>query len=115
MALPSASEVGNLYATVRSQYEASQIAQAHTDQQHNEVGALYPAAQRLAVQICNTVEYRLENDDAYQTLDAPGRRNIARRWGVVYIYDSTETPDPGDTNAANTTLEGPTITPPTQA
>ena len=68
--------------------------------------------QRLAVQICNTIEFRLENDDAYQHLNDAGRRAIARRWGVVYIYDAGETPDPGDNNAANTTLPGPTPTPP---
>lgn len=32
--------------------------------------------------------------------------------GVSYVYDPTETPDPGDTNAANTTLAGPTTPPP---
>ena len=65
----------------------------------------------LAAQLCNTVECRLENDDAYAHLNATGRRAIARRWGVVYIYGVGETPDPGDDNAANTMLPGP-ATPP---
>ena len=112
MALPSAAEVTAIYTPVKAQHEASLTAQAFTDLQQNELAALYPEAQRLAVQICNTVEYHLENDDAYQHLDAAGRRNIARRWGVVYIYESNETPDPGDDNAANTTLPTPP-TPPT--
>ena len=112
MALPSAAEVTAIYNTVKAQHDASLTAQAFTDLQQNELAALYPEAQRLAVQICNTVEYHLENDDTYQHLDAAGRRAIARRWGVVYIYDSNETPDPGDENAANTTLPTPP-TPPT--
>jgi hypothetical protein len=108
MALPSAAEVTAIYTAVKAQHDASLTAQAFTDLQQNELAFLYPDAQRLAVQLCNTVEYHLENDDAYALLDASGRRAIARRWGLVYIYDSNETPDPGDTNAANTTLPGPT-------
>jgi len=104
MALPSAAEVTAVYNTVLAQHNASLTAQAFTDLQQNEIGALYPEAQRLAVQLCNTVEYRLENDDAYQTLDDAGRLAVARRWGLVYIYDPAETPDPDDDNAANTTL-----------
>lgn len=104
MALPSAAEVTGLYQTVKAQRDASVTAQAFTDLQKNELAALYPEAQRLAVQLCNTVEFRLENDDAYQHLAAAGRRAIARRWGVVYIYEPNEIPDPDDTNAANTTL-----------
>ena len=113
MALASAAEVTALYTAIKAQHEARRTAQAFTDLQQNELGALYLDAQRLAVQICNTVEYRLENDDAYATLDAPGRRAIARRWGLVYIYDPTETPDPDDTNAANTTLPSPAVPPQT--
>ena len=99
MALPSAVEVAAIYATVNAQYIASQQAQAFTDQQQNELATLYPAAQRLAVTLCNTVEYHLENDPAYATLDDAGRRAIATRWGVVYIFDDgtvvpTPTPTP---------------------
>ena len=112
MALPSAAQVTAIYTPVKAQHDASLTAQAFTDLQQNELAALYPEAQRLAVQLCNTVEYRLENADAYQHLSPAGRRAIARRWGLVYIYESNETPDPGDDNAANTTLPVPP-TPPT--
>jgi len=112
MALPSAAEVTAIYRSVKTQYDASETAKAFTDLQQNELAAIYPDAQRLAAQICNTVEFRLENSDAYAHLNAAGRRAIARRWGVVYIYEADEPPDPGDTNAANTTLPGPG-TPPT--
>ena len=107
MALPSAAEVTAIYTSTKALHDSSLTAQAATDLEQNELAALYPDAQRLAVQLCNTVEYRLENDDAYRHLNDAGRRAIARRWGVVYIYDASETPDPGDNNAANTTLETP--------
>jgi len=113
MALPSAAEVAALYTDVKARHEASQAAQAFTDLRQNELAALYPEAQRLAVKICNAVEYRLENDDAYQHLTAAGRRAIARRWGVVYIYSAGETPDPGDPDAGNTPPPDPAT--PTEA
>jgi hypothetical protein len=111
MALPSAAEVTAVYAEVEPLHRQSEVAQAFTAQQQNELSALYPAAQKLAVAICNTVEYHLENDDQYTHLDAPARRRLARIWGVVYIYEPNETPDESDPNAANTTLPGPRIAP----
>jgi hypothetical protein len=57
--------------------------------------------------LCNTIEFNLSEREG---LDAAGQRVIARNWGVVYIYDHNETPDPGDTNAANTTMTGTTAT-----
>jgi len=109
MALPSAAEVAAIYNAVKAQADASDRAKAFTDQQQNELALIYPEAQKLAVSICNTVEFNLGERDG---LDAAGQRAIARKWGVVYIYDSNETPDPGDENAANTTLENtPAITP----
>jgi hypothetical protein len=110
MALPSAAEVAAVYAEVDALHRQSEVAQAFTAQQQNELGALYPDAQKLAVAICNAVEYHLENDEAYEHLDAAARRRIARIWGVVYIYEPNETPDEGDMNAANTTLPGPGTT-----
>jgi hypothetical protein len=107
MALPSAAEVAAVHAEVAALHSQSEVAQTFTAQQQNELAALYPEAQKLAVAICNTVEYRLENDDPDEHLDAPARRRIARLWGVVYIYDQSETPDPGDTTATTTTLPGP--------
>lgn len=109
MALPGAGEVAALHLEVQGEYNASQGAQAFTDQQQNELAALYPAMQRLAVQICNTVEYRLENDDAYLALDEAGRRAIALRWGLVYIYEdgTPATPQPEPTPQPNSPAEPP--------
>jgi hypothetical protein len=75
----------------------SEQAQVNTDQQREELNALYPAAQALAVDICDTVEffYRKDPDDA-------SRRVKCQRWGVVYIYDQPAAPAPT-----------PTPTPPT--
>lgn len=103
MALPSAAQVAAVYADVNAQYLASQQAQAFTDQQQNELAAIYPAAQKLAVSICNTVEFNLSERD---TLDDAGRRVIATRWGVVYIYDD-------GTPATPAPVPTPTPTPPT--
>lgn len=103
MALPSAAEVGAIHAEAEGLRKAGLAAQTRTDREQNEVAPVYAEAQKLAVSICNTVEFRLnERED----LDAPGRRRIARRWGVVYLYDKDETPDPDDANAANLTLAG---------
>ncbi len=107
MALPSAAEVAAVHTQVAELHRQSDIAQAFTALQQNELSALYPEAQKLAVAICNTVEYHLENDEQYAHLDAPARRRLARIWGVVYIYEPNEAPDEGDTNAVNTTLAGP--------
>ena len=111
MSLPSAQEVAAVYAEVAALYSQSQVAQDFTARQKNELAALYLEAQKLAAAICNTVEYRLENDAAYTHLDPSARRRIARLWGVVYLYDQSETPDEGDTAAGNTTLAGPGATP----
>ena len=111
MALPSAQEVAAVHAEVAALHSQSQVAQAFTARQQNELAAFYPEAQKLATAICNTVEYRLENDDASAHLDPSARRRIARLWGVVYLYDQSETPDEGDTAAGNTTLAGPGATP----
>jgi len=104
MALPSAAQVATLLAQVELEATASQKAQAFTDQRQNEVSTLYPEAQRLAVSLCNTIEFNLSECAIEEGLDTAGQRRIARDWGVVYIYDANETPDEGDPNAANTTL-----------
>lgn len=101
MALPSAAQVAAILAEVEPLHRQSEAAKAHTDRQQEELGALYPEAQKLAVSICNTVEFNLSEREA---LESGGRRRIARLWGVVYIYEPQETPDPDDPNAANTTL-----------
>jgi hypothetical protein len=106
MALPSAAEITPILAEVRRLRTDSRKAQAHTDQQEGELSALYTEAQRLAVSVCNTIEYHLSER---LDLDDAGRRHIARRWGVVYIYEPHEQPDPEDANAGNTTLSGPIV------
>lgn len=91
MALPSVAEVGALATQFTGERAGSQQSQMHTDAQREELQALYPEAQALAVDLCDTVEFFYRNDKS-----APSRRQKARRWGVVYLYDHNETPDPGD-------------------
>jgi hypothetical protein len=84
MALPSAADVAAVLADAKQKRAAAETAKLATDTQENELAALYPEAQRLAVSIINHIEFNLtERPD----LDAPGRRRIARAWGVVYIND----------------------------
>lgn len=84
MAMPSAAEVQAVHDQTAAAHAASETAKQNTDTQQGELAALYPEAQRLAVSLINTIEYQLgERPD----LDAPGRRRIARAWGVVYIND----------------------------
>ena len=99
MALPSAAQVGTLLTQFKNLSQQSEQAQVNTDQQREELNALYPEAQALAVDICDTVEffYRKDPDDA-------SRRVKCQRWGVVYIYDQPAAPAPAPT---------PTPTPPT--
>jgi len=95
MALPSAAEVASVLADAKLKRAAAETAKLATDTEQNELAALYPDAQRLAVSIINHIEFNLnERHD----LDAPGRRRIARAWGVVYINDDgTLNEDPQDT------------------
>ena len=84
MAIPSAAEVAIVHSVTAAARAASETAKLNTDTQQGELAVLYPAAQALAVSIINTIEYNLgERSD----LDAPGRRRIARAWGVIYIND----------------------------
>ena len=92
MALPAAAQIVALLADTRAKHAASESAKLNTDTQQGELAALYPEAQQLAVSIYNTIEFQLsERPD----LDAPGRRRIARAWGVVYLNDDgTEATEP---------------------
>lgn len=94
MALPSAAEVASVLADAKQKRAAAETAKLATDTEQNELATLYPEAQRLAVSIINHIEFNLnERPD----LDAPGRRRIARAWGVVYINDDgtlNEDPNP---------------------
>jgi hypothetical protein len=89
MALPSAAEVGTLLGQFNNLDSQSGQAQEATEKQRGVLNTDYPAAQALAVDICDTVEffYRKTADDAT-------RRVQCQRWGVVYIYDNAGTPTP---------------------
>ena len=89
MALPSAAEVSALLTAFNTLGNQSEKAQVSTDTQRQALNALYPAAQALAVDICETVEffYRKISDDAT-------RRAQCQRWGVVYVYDNNGTLTP---------------------
>ena len=89
MALPSAAEVNNVLSEFRMLRSLSGQAQVVTDQKQEVVGGIYPAAQALAVDICDTVEFFYRNDP-----DDSSRRAKCSRWGVVYIYDQPATPTP---------------------
>lgn len=106
MALPSAAEVATLRTQFRTLRAQSQQAQVDTEREREEVGALYAEAQALAVDICDTVEFFYRKDP-----DAASRRAKAARWGVVYIYDQGETPEPAPAPGGGT--GGTTANPPT--
>ena len=90
MAMPSAAEVGAVrdeFVALRNQVQQAEV---NTNQQQEELGALYAEAQALAVDICDTVEfyYRKDPDDG-------SRRAKCARWGVVYVTDTgTQEPTP---------------------
>lgn len=99
MALPSADEVGTLLTEFRTLINEVQAAEVNTDQQQEELSALYGEAQALAVDICDTVEfyYRKDPEDS-------SRRQKCTRWGVVYVSDTTpDTPAVATPAAATTT------------
>ncbi|MEO6741016.1 MAG: hypothetical protein ABIP20_12240, partial [Chthoniobacteraceae bacterium] len=66
-----------------------QSATVNTDAQREEAGALYPEAQALAVDICDTVEFFYRADPV-----ASSRRQKCERWGVVYVFGPGEQPAP---------------------
>jgi hypothetical protein len=89
MNLPSAAEVGAVAAQFNTLLQQSNQAQEFTDKQRGELNGVYPAAQQLAVDICDTVEffYRKEADPATF-------RSKTGRWGVVYVFNNNGTPAP---------------------
>ncbi len=107
MQLPNASEVALLDAQFHTLRSQAQAAEVRTDREQEEASALYPDAQALAVDICDTVEFFYRKDP-----DASSRRVKAMRWGVVYIYEPNETPDPGAPAGAGGATGGTTPTPP---
>jgi hypothetical protein len=101
MALPAAADVAAILADAKQKRAAAEAAKLATDTEQGELTTLYPEAQRLAVSILNHIDFHLnERHD----LDAPGRRRIARAWGVVYVNDDGSlntdeptTPEPAPT------------------
>ena len=99
MSLPSAAEVGTLLTQFNTLRNQSQQAQVNTDQKQEAVSAIYPQAQALAVDICDTVEFFYRKD-----ADPASFRTKCQRWGVVYVYEQqpaapTPTPTPTPTPA----------------
>lgn len=64
--------------------------QTNTDNQQEELSALHAEARALAVDLCDTVEFFYRKDP-----HASSRRQKCMRWGVVYLNEPGETPDPG--------------------
>lgn len=89
MSNPSAAEVGTALEEFRTAHVAAAGAQEKTDKEREDAGALYPQAQALAVDICDTVEFFYRNDPV-----ASSRRVKCERWGVVYVFGAGETPAP---------------------
>ncbi len=87
MALPSAAEVATLRTQFLALYHQQDQALFKTDREREELMALYPEAQTLAVDICETVEffYRKDPDDS-------SRRQKCERWGVVYVHEDPAPP-----------------------
>ena len=75
----------------------SETSRQHTDTQREELQALYPEAQALAADICDTVEFFYRHD-----LEPSSRRTKSRRWGVVYFYEPHEPRDEGDPSGPGT-------------
>jgi hypothetical protein len=88
MSNPSATAVHDVATTFGGARTAAQGAQEKTDKEREDVGALYPEAQALAVDICDTVEFFYRKDPGASSL-----RTKCRRWGVVYVFAEGETPD----------------------
>ena len=62
MALPSAAEVAPLRMAFRAARSQQQQAVAQTDREREELSTLYPAAQALAADLCDTVEFYYRKD-----------------------------------------------------
>ena len=92
MALPSAAEVDALRLPFKTLRNQSQTALANTNKQQEDVSALYPEAQALAVDLCDTVDFNLRSDKSDSS-----RRAKAEQWGVVYLYENGGTTAPAPT------------------
>jgi hypothetical protein len=88
MVMPGAAEVAAALAEFQAAQAAADTAKVRTDREREEVGALYPQAQALAVDLCDTVEFFYRRDPS-----AGSRRAKCARWGVVYFYEPGEPAD----------------------
>lgn len=88
MSNPSRDEVVDAAAEFNTAWAASKVAAAKTDTEKEEVQALYPEAQALAVDLADTIEFFHRKDKV-----ASSRRVKCARWGVVYVYGADEPPD----------------------
>lgn len=107
MALPSAGECGGIFSEFLNALRNNSSAQQNTDTQREQLQTLYPEAQALAVDICDTVEFFYRHDR-----DPGSFRTKCRRWGVVYIYDANEPRDPDDDSGPGTGGLPPVTPPP---
>ncbi len=89
MALPSAAEVDAALTAFKALHATSGQAQSATSRQRKTKQGLYPQAQALAVDICDTVEFFYRKDAS-----AANRRADCRRWGVVFASDAAAAPAP---------------------
>ena len=92
MALPSALDVQQLQYNFQLQRNLATTALTYTDTQREEAQALYPEAQALAVDICDTVEFFYRHDP-----DPGSRRVKCERWGVVYFFEPAPAAPPPPT------------------
>ena len=96
------------YKHFQIQRNLATTALTHTDTQREEAQALYPEAQALAVDLCDTVEFFYRHDP-----DPGSRRVKCERWGVS-ISSSPHRPHPRHPrrrclNKLTTTQPGPEI------
>jgi hypothetical protein len=89
MALPSADDVRVLQEDFAGLRNQAQTAGTQSNQEQEEVGALFDQARALVIEVWDTVEFFFRHD-----LDPGSRRDKCAEWGVVYVGDPGETPEP---------------------
>jgi hypothetical protein len=89
MALPSAATVAALQAQFAALRDRAQTASVNINQEQEDVGALFDQARALVIEIWNTVEFFYRHD-----LDPGSRRDKCAEWGVIYVSNLGEMPEP---------------------
>ncbi len=96
MSNPGAAAIAPLLAAFNAARTPHEQTLTATDTEREELQALYPEAQALAVDICETVEFYYRGDKI------PSRFRVkCRRWGVAYIYGANELPDPSASSSSS--------------